>query len=235
MALLEVQGLTAGYGIVQVLFGLDFSVDAGEAVVILGANGSGKTTTLRAVSGMIAAGGAVRFDGRSVRGMRPDRLVAAGVSHVPQGRGTISDLTVDENLRAGAYSRRDRGIAADIEHWYSVFPRLGERRDQAAGSMSGGEQQMLAIARAFMSRPRLVLLDEPSLGLAPLVTREVFDRVGDLVRDTGTAVLVVEQNANLALAFASRAYVLEAGRIVNQGSSDELRGDESIRQAYLGS
>ena len=167
--------------------------------------------------------------------MRPDRLVAAGVSHVPQGRGTISDLTVDENLRAGAYSRRDRGIAADIEHWYSVFPRLGERRDQAAGSMSGGEQQMLAIARAFMSRPRLVLLDEPSLGLAPLVTREVFDRVGDLVRDTGTAVLVVEQNANLALAFASRAYVLEAGRIVNQGSSDELRGDESIRQAYLGS
>ena len=235
MALLEVQGLTAGYGIVQVLFGLDFSVDAGEAVVILGANGSGKTTTLRAVSGMIAAGGAVRFDGRSVRGMRPDRLVAARVSHVPQGRGTISDLTVDENLRAGAYSRRDRGIAADIEHWYSVFPRLGERRDQAAGSMSGGEQQMLAIARAFMSRPRLVLLDEPSLGLAPLVTREVFDRVGDLVRDTGTAVLVVEQNANLALAFASRAYVLEAGRIVNQGSSDELRGDESIRQAYLGS
>ena len=213
MALLEVQGLTAGYGIVQVLFGLDFSVDAGEAVVILGANGSGKTTTLRAVSG----------------------IVAAGVSHVPQGRGTISDLTVDENLRAGAYSRRDRGIAADIEHWYSVFPRLGERRDQAAGSMSGGEQQMLAIARAFMSRPRLVLLDEPSLGLAPLVTREVFDRVGDLVRDTGTAVLVVEQNANLALAFASRAYVLEAGRIVNQGSSDELRGDESIRQAYLGS
>ena len=235
MALLEVQGLTAGYGIVQVLFGLDFSVDAGEAVVILGANGSGKTTTLRAVSGMIAAGGAVRFDGRSVRGMRPDRLVAAGVSHVPQGRGTISDLTVDEKLRAGAYSRRDRGIAADIEHWYSVFPRLGERRDQAAGSMSGGEQQMLAIARAFMSRPRLVLLDEPSLGLAPLVTREVFARVGDLVRDTGTAVLVVEQNANLALAFASRAYVLEAGRIVNQGSSDELRGDESIRQAYLGS
>ena len=235
MALLEVSGLTAGYGIVQVLFGLDFVVDAGEAVVILGANGSGKTTTLRAVSGMIGSAGEVRLDGRRVTNQRPDQLLRAGVAHVPQGRGTIVDLTVEENLRVGAYSRPAGEVDADIARWYDVFPRLGERNDQAAGSMSGGEQQMLAIARAFMSRPRLVLLDEPSLGLAPLVTREVFDRVGQLVRETGTAVLLVEQNANLALEFASRAYVLEAGRIVNAGSSAELHGDESIRKAYLGS
>lgn len=235
MALLEVNGLTAGYGIVQVLFGLDFTVEAGEAVVILGANGAGKTTTLRAISGMLDAAGEVRFDGKNVTGSRPDQLLRAGVAHVPQGRGTIVDLTVDENLRVGAYSRKDGEIEADVERWYEVFPRLGERRTQAAGSMSGGEQQMLAIARAFMSRPRLVLLDEPSLGLAPLVTREVFERVGQLVSETGTAVLLVEQNANLALEFASRAYVLEAGRIVNAGSSADLRGDESIRKAYLGS
>ena len=235
MALLEVSGLTAGYGIVQVLFGLDFTVDAGEAVVILGANGAGKTTTLRAVSGMISGGGAVSFDGKQVQGSRPEQFLKAGIAHVPQGRGTITDLTVDENLRVGAYSRSGSDVEADIERWYEVFPRLGERKSQHAGSMSGGEQQMLAIARAFMSRPRLVLLDEPSLGLAPLVTREVFDRVAELVRETGTAVLLVEQNANLALAFASRAYVLEAGRIVSAGTSQELRGDESIRKAYLGS
>lgn len=235
MALLEVSNLTAGYGIVQVLFGLDFTVDAGEAVVILGANGSGKTTTLRAVSGMIARGGNVSFDGRHMFKSRPDQLLRAGVAHVPQGRGTIVDLTVEENLRIGAYSRSGPDVETDIARWYEVFPRLGERKDQAAGSMSGGEQQMLAIARAFMSRPRLVLLDEPSLGLAPLVTREVFERVGQLVEETGTAVLLVEQNANLALAFANRAYVLEAGRIVNAGTAAELQGDESIRKAYLGS
>jgi branched-chain amino acid transport system ATP-binding protein len=235
MALLEVSGLTAGYGIVQVLFGLDFTVDAGEAVVILGANGSGKTTTLRAISGMIDADGTIVLDGEVVTGRRPDKLLRSGVAHVPQGRGTIVDLTVEENLRIGGYARADDEMRADIERWYEVFPRLGERRAQAAGSMSGGEQQMLAIARAFMSRPRLVLLDEPSLGLAPLVTREVFDQVGRLVHETGTAVLLVEQNANLALDFASRAYVLEAGRIVNAGAADQLRGDESIRKAYLGS
>ncbi|MFN8052801.1 MAG: ABC transporter ATP-binding protein [Acidimicrobiales bacterium] len=235
MALLEVTGLTAGYGIVQVLFGLDFTVDAGEAVVILGANGAGKTTTLRAISGMVDSAGQVMLDGKSVRHSRPDQLLKAGVAHVPQGRGTIVDLTVDENLRVGAYSRKAADVNADIDRWFEVFPRLAERRDQPAGSMSGGEQQMLAIARAFMSRPRMVLLDEPSLGLAPIVTREVFDQVGRLVHETGTAVLLVEQNANLALAFASRAYVLEAGRIVNAGSADELRGDESIRKAYLGS
>lgn len=235
MALLEVSNLEAGYGMVDVLFGLNFTVAEGEAVVILGANGAGKTSTLRAISGMIAASGDVLLDGKRVTGMRPDQLVGLGVAHVPQGRGTIVDLTVEENLRIGAYSRRDGEVASDIDRWFDVFPRLGERRDQAAGSMSGGEQQMLAIARAFMSKPRLILLDEPSLGLAPLVTREVFERVAEIVSSTQTAVLLVEQNANLALQFASRAYVLEAGLIVKEGRSEELQGDESIRRAYLGS
>ncbi|HPB45429.1 MAG TPA: ABC transporter ATP-binding protein [Microthrixaceae bacterium] len=234
MSLFQVTNLEAGYGIVDVLFGLDFTVEAGEAVVILGANGSGKTTTLRAVSGMLAAKGSIHFAGSEVLGKRPDQLLSLGIAHVPQGRGTIVDLTVEENLRVGAYTRTDGNVEAEIARWYDVFPRLAERRTQLAGSMSGGEQQMLAIARAFVSNPKLVLLDEPSLGLAPLVTREVFERVGDLVRETGTAVLLVEQNANLALDFASRGYVLEAGRIVSAGSADELRADDSIRKAYLG-
>ncbi|MEZ5321226.1 MAG: ABC transporter ATP-binding protein [Microthrixaceae bacterium] len=234
MSLLEVSGLEAGYGLVSVLFGLDLDVDAGEVVVILGANGAGKTTTLRALSGMIPSRGSVRFDGVEIRGSRPDRLVRLGIAHVPQGRGTITDLTVAENLLVGGYGRRD-DITPDLDHWFEVFPRLAERRTQPAGSMSGGEQQMLAIARAFMCRPRLLLLDEPSLGLAPLVTREVFERVRIAAAEQGTAVLLVEQNANLALAFASRAYVLEAGHIVGSGPSSELAGDESIRRAYLGS
>ena len=234
MSLFQVTNLEAGYGIVDVLFGLDFTVEAGEAVVILGANGSGKTTTLRAVSGMLAAKGSIHFAGSEVLGKRPDQLLSLGIAHVPQGRGTIVDLTVEENLRVGAYTRTDGNVEAEIARWYDVFPRLAERRTQLAGSMSGGEQQMLAIARAFVSNPKLVLLDEPSLGLAPLVTREVFERMGDLVRETGTAVLLVEQNANLALDFASRGYVLEAGRIVSAGSADELRADDSIRKAYLG-
>ena len=234
MSLLEVEGLRASYGMVDVLLGIDLHVEAGEAVVVLGANGAGKTTTLRALSGMVEATGTMRFDGTSVLGQRSDRLVAAGIAHVPQGRGTMVDLTVEENLRMGAYLRGDGGVTAELERWYEFFPRLGERRDQAAGSMSGGEQQMLAIARAFMSKPKLVLLDEPSQGLAPLVTREVFERVASVVEETGTAVLLVEQNANLALQFASRAYVLEAGLIVNEGAADELAGDDSIRKAYLG-
>jgi branched-chain amino acid transport system ATP-binding protein len=234
MSLLEVRGLRAGYGLVEVLFGIDLDVDAGELVVVLGANGAGKTTTLRAISGMIPAQGEIVLDGRRVDGTRSDRLVAAGLAHVPQGRGTIADLTVEENLRIGAWSRRDREVAADIDRWCSVFRRLGERRDQTAGSMSGGEQQMLAIARALMSRPRLLLLDEPSLGLAPLVTGEVFDRLRSITAETGTAVLLVEQNANLALDFAARAYVLEAGTIVARGSAAELQVDEAVQKAYLG-
>jgi branched-chain amino acid transport system ATP-binding protein len=232
--LLEVTDLHAGYGLVNVLAGLGLTVDEGESVVILGANGAGKTTTLRAISGMIPATGSIRFGEVEMLGRRPDQLVAAGIAHVPQGRGTLVDLTVEENLRVGAYTRRDGGVDDDIDRWCEVFPRLGQRRDQAAGLMSGGEQQMLAIARAFMSRPRLVLLDEPSLGLAPLVTREVFDRVDELVKETGTAVLIVEQNANLALQFASRGYVLESGRIVNEGAAEDLLADDSIRRAYLG-
>jgi branched-chain amino acid transport system ATP-binding protein len=234
VSLLEVSDLRAGYGIVDVLFGLDIAVDVGELVVVLGANGSGKTTTLRAISGMIPASGTVRFDGSDLLGRRPDQILAAGVAHVPQGRGTVNALSVIDNLRLGAYQRKDGEVEADVDDWLDTFPRLGERRDQLAGSMSGGEQQMLAIARAFMSRPRLVLLDEPSLGLAPLVTREVFDRLRDVTTERGTSVLLVEQNANLALDFAGRAYVLEAGSIVATGPAAELRDDTAIQKAYLG-
>jgi branched-chain amino acid transport system ATP-binding protein len=234
VSLLEVRGLRAGYGLVEVLFGIDLEVDAGELVVVLGANGAGKTTTLRAISGMIPSQGEVMLDGTPMSGRRPDQLVAAGLAHVPQGRGTIGDLTVEENLRIGAWTRRDSEVDADVDRWCTVFRRLGERRDQPAGSMSGGEQQMLAIARAFMSRPRLLLLDEPSLGLAPLVTGEVFDRLREITAETGTAVLLVEQNANLALDFAARAYVLEAGTIVASGSAAQLQVDETVQKAYLG-
>ncbi len=232
--MLWVENLTGGYGPVQVVQGLSFEVAAGEVVVILGANGSGKTTTLRTISGMIHGRGTVTFDGTSLLGKRPDQIVRMGIAHVPQGRGTITDLTVEENLRLGAYVRADREVEEDIEQWCAVFPRLGERRDQPAGSMSGGEQQMLAIARALMSKPKLLLLDEPSLGLAPLVTREVFEKLESINRETGAAVLVVEQNAGLALGISSRGYVLETGQIVAQGSSEELSTDEAVRQAYLG-
>ncbi len=232
--LLEVADLEAGYGPVQVLRGMDFSVDAGETVVILGANGAGKTTTIRAVSGMIETKGTIEVDGSSVRGRKPEDIVRLGVAHVPQGRGTFVDLTVEENLRLGAYARKDDDIEADMDRWYDVFPRLRERSDQVAGGMSGGEQQMLAIARAAMSRPRLLLLDEPSLGLAPLVTQELFRQLQALNQQDGTALLVVEQKANLALSIAERGYVLEAGQIVAQGTAAELQADESVRKAYLG-
>jgi len=234
MSLLEVHELRAGYGIVEVLFGLDFEVDAGEVVVVLGANGSGKTTTLRSISGMLPARGSVQLDGSEILGKSPDQMVGLGMAHVPQGRGTITDLTVDENLRIGAFTRKDKEVESDIERWYEVFPRLGERKTQDAGSMSGGEQQMLAIARAFMSRPRLLLLDEPSLGLAPIITQGVFQRLREVTVETGTAVLLVEQNANLALDFAARGYVLEAGQIVAQGTAEELQSDTAIQDAYLG-
>lgn len=232
--LLEAEGLSGGYGPVQVLRDLDLRVDEGEVVVILGANGAGKTTTLRALCGMIAVKGSVTFNGASIANKRVEDIVRLGVAHVPQGRGTIADLTVAENLRAGAYVRRDKEIDADLERWYETFPRLAERRNQAAGQMSGGEQQMLAIARALMSRPHLLLLDEPSLGLAPLVTRELFEQLAGINREMGTTMLVVEQNANLALDIAARGYVLEAGAIATSGTADALRDDESVRKAYLG-
>ncbi len=234
MSLLEVRSLRAGYGPVEVLRGIDFHVDEGEVVVILGANGSGKTTTLRALSGMVETSGEVVFDGRSIAGARPEQVAQAGVAHVPQGRGTVTDLTVEENLRLGAYTRRDKEVGTDLERWYEMFPRLAERRQQQAGGMSGGEQQMLAIARAMMARPRLVLLDEPSLGLAPLITQGLFRTLGDMNRDLGTSMLVVEQNATLALAIATRGYVLETGEIVVEGTATELAGNDDVRKAYLG-
>jgi branched-chain amino acid transport system ATP-binding protein len=233
-ALLEVSELRAGYGAVRVLQGIDFSVDEGEVVVILGANGAGKTTTLRAISGMIEAAGRVVFDQRSIVGRRPEKIAAAGIAHVPQGRGTILDLTVEENLRIGAYLRRGPEIDSDIDRWYSTFPRLKDRRAQQAGSMSGGEQQMIAIARALMARPKLVLLDEPSLGLAPLVTQELFRTLTDLNRADGISMLVVEQNAGLALNLAARGYVLEVGTIVTSGTAAELADNDDVRRAYLG-
>ncbi|MCB1255688.1 MAG: ABC transporter ATP-binding protein [Microthrixaceae bacterium] len=232
--LLEVTGLKAGYGIVEVLFGIDIRVDTHETVVVLGANGAGKTTTLRAISGMIPSSGSIVFDGVSISGKRPDQLLRLGIAHVPQGRGTIGALTVEENLRVGAFSRKDNEVTSDIERWYEQFPRLGERRGQLAGSMSGGEQQMLAIARALMSRPTLLLLDEPSMGLAPLVTEEVFNQLRIISSTTSTSVLLVEQNANIALEFASRAYALEAGEILISGPSEQLQGDPAIQKAYLG-
>jgi len=234
MALLEVTGLCAGYGQVQVLRDVDFTVDDGEMVVLLGANGAGKTTTLRALCQMIDTWGSVRFDGEELVGKRTERVVRRGIGHVPQGRGTFPELTVEENLEAGAYTRKDRtGVRDDIDRWFSMFPRLQERRTQQAGSLSGGEQQMLAVARALMSRPRLLLLDEPSLGLAPLVIQGLFRQFAELNKE-GVTMFVVEQNANLALAVAHRAYVLEAGQIVLSGVADELKSDDSVRRAYLG-
>ena len=234
MALLEVSGLCAGYGQVQVLRDVDFTVDDGEMVVLLGANGAGKTTTLRALCQMIDTWGSVRFDGEELVGKRTERVVRRGIGHVPQGRGTFPELTVEENLEAGAYTRKDRtGVRDDIDRWFAMFPRLQDRRTQQAGSLSGGEQQMLAVARALMSRPRLLLLDEPSLGLAPLVIQGLFRQFAELNKE-GVTMFVVEQNAGLALAVAHRAYVLEAGQIVLSGLADELKSDDSVRRAYLG-
>jgi branched-chain amino acid transport system ATP-binding protein len=234
MTLLELDAVAGGYGQVQVLHGIDLSVDHGNVAVVLGANGAGKTTTLRAISGLINVTGDIRFDGASIVGKGPEAVSRLGIAHVPQGRGTFSELSVEENLRIGAVNRRDNDIGRDLDRWYEVFPRLGERRQQEAGSMSGGEQQMLALARAMMARPRLLLLDEPSLGLAPLVTREFFARLGELNREEGMSILVVEQNANLALDLGHWGYVLEAGHIAVQGPAEQLHDDEAVRKAYLG-
>ena len=233
-AVLEARDLRASYGPVQVLHGVDFDVDEGEVVVILGANGAGKTTTLRAICGMVATTGTVRFRGESIARAETAKIVRQGVAHVPQGRGTFPELTVEENLEAGGYVRDDP-LGPDIDKWCEVFPVLADRRTQAAGSLSGGEQQMLAVARAMMSRPQLLLLDEPSLGLAPLIIEDLFARLAEINRDEGMTMLIVEQNANLALEIADRGFVLEAGRTVLSGSADELAGDEAVRRAYLGS
>jgi branched-chain amino acid transport system ATP-binding protein len=234
-ALLRIENLHASYGPVRALHGVDVTVEEGGVVAILGPNGAGKTTTLRALCGMVHTSGRIVFDGRSLTGMSTERVVRLGVAHVPEGRGTFPALTVEENLRLGAYVRRDAaGVRADIERWYGVFPRLADRRRQLAASLSGGEQQMLAIARALLLRPRLLLLDEPSLGLAPLVTRELFAVLARVKAEQRTTMLLVEQNANLALELADHAYVLEAGRTVLAGPASEVKDDEHVRRAYLG-
>jgi branched-chain amino acid transport system ATP-binding protein len=232
--MLDVRELWAGYGPVQVLHGVNFRVDEGEVVVVLGANGAGKTTTLRAICQMIHTKGRIELEGTQLVGRSTTEVVRRGVAHVPQGRGTFPDLSVSDNLEVGAYTRRDDEVGADIERWFEAFPRLAERRHQLAGSLSGGEQQMLAIARALMGRPRLLLLDEPSLGLAPLIVQDLFRRLGELNTEQGITMLVVEQNANLAFEIAHRAYVLEAGQMAVSGTAEELRNNEAVRRAYLG-
>ena len=233
--MLRVEGLDAGYGQIQVLRDVDLYVDEGEVVVLLGANGAGKTTTIRAICQMLDCKGSVNMCGTELVGVRPEKMAGLGIAHVPQGRGTFPELTVEENLQVGAYVRNDRAqIRQDIDRSYVLFPRLGERRAQAAGSLSGGEQQMLAVARALMSRPKLLLLDEPSLGLAPMVIQNLFARFQELNDQEGVTMFIVEQNANLALDIADRAYVLEAGQIVLSGGAAELRANDAVRRAYLG-
>jgi branched-chain amino acid transport system ATP-binding protein len=234
-ALLEVRGLHAQYGASRVLHGLDFGVEEGGITTILGANGAGKTTTLRAVCGMVRAQGQIVFAASRIDGRATESIVRLGVAHVPEGRGTFVHLSVEENLRLGAYTRRDRGeVAADFERVYGYFPRLRERRRQQAGTLSGGEQQMLAVSRALMLRPRLLLLDEPSFGLAPRIVQELFEIFGEINRRDRVSMLLVEQNAALALDLADRAYLLETGRVVISGSAASIRDNEAIRRSYLG-
>ncbi|MGA1649274.1 MAG: ABC transporter ATP-binding protein [Ilumatobacteraceae bacterium] len=233
MSLLAMRDVRAGYGPLEVLHGISLDVEPGEIVVVLGANGAGKTTTMRAVSGMIGRQGQVTFEGADISSTSAEKIVRLGIAQVPQGRGTFAELTVEDNLRSGAYVRRD-AVDADIDRWYEVFPRLAERRSQRAGSLSGGEQQMLAIARALMSKPKLLLCDEPSLGLAPLITQELFEVLKKLNADEGLSILLVEQNANLALKVAHRVYLLETGNVVASGTAAEISSDDSIRKAYLG-
>jgi branched-chain amino acid transport system ATP-binding protein len=234
MPLLELTDVQARYGQVRALHDVSVTVDDGEIVSLLGANGAGKTTTLRAISGVVARDGTIVFDGRPLP-RKPEATARRGIIHVPEGRGILGELTVWENLKMGAYLRRDRkAVARDLEEVASDLPWLGERRDQQAGTLSGGEQQMLALARARLARPRLLLLDEPSLGLAPIIVDQFFRLVRRLNEEQGLTVLLVEQNANAALELSSRAYLLEVGHVVLEGTSDELRAHEGIRKSYLG-
>jgi branched-chain amino acid transport system ATP-binding protein len=233
--LLEVRDLQAGYGPTEVLHGLSFAIAPGSITALLGANGAGKTTTLRAICGMVRTSGEVLFDGQRISGKSTEDIVRLGVAHVPDGRGTFTDLTTEENLRLGAYVRRERGaLREDYERMYRLFPILAERRHQQAGTLSGGQQQMLAVARALMLRPRLLLLDEPSFGLAPLVVKEIFAVMRDINREQQVTILLVEQNAAMALKLADHAHLLETGTIVRSGASRELMDDDAVRRAYLG-
>jgi len=235
MTTLQVNALRAGYGSIRVLHGIDFSVDEGAIVALLGANGAGKTTCLRALSGMIAGTGQIRLDGEDITQRSAADRARLGLAHVPQGRGTFVDFTVEENLALGAYTvSNKRTIRSALDYWYGIFPWLAERRRQQAGSLSGGEQQMLAIARALMVKPRILMCDEPSLGLAPAITQELFALLARLNREHGMAILLVEQNARSTLKIAHRAYVLESGEIRLDGSADELRDNPLIQRAYLG-
>jgi branched-chain amino acid transport system ATP-binding protein len=233
-ALLELDGVAAQYGPIVALHGISLTVAEGEVVALLGANGAGKTTTLRAVSGTVRRTGRIAWGGKEITRGTPEGVARLGIAHVPEGRGILTELTVWENLRMGAYMRRDRNVKGDLEEMVTHFPWIAQRRNQQAGTLSGGEQQMLALARALVARPKLLMLDEPSLGLAPLVVQELFEVVRRLNQEEGIAVLVVEQNANIALDVSSRAYVLEVGRVAVDGASDELRRNDSVRRSYLG-
>ncbi len=235
-ALLDAKSIVAGYGGLKVLHGISLYVDPQEIVVVLGANGAGKSTLLSVLAGQLPlSGGSVSVQGVEVKNPRSDIMLARGVSLVPQGRGTLAGLSVVDNLRAGAITRKDKAVVKqDIDRWFTVFPRLAERRNQLAGTLSGGEQQMLAVARAMMSRPSLLLCDEISLGLAPVVVQGLFATLADVNREFGTALLMVEQNAELALDLASRVYLLEVGEVTSSGSAETFRADDSIRAAYLG-
>lgn len=233
MSLLEVRNLKVSYGGINAVKGVDLDVYAGEVVALIGANGAGKTTALKALCRLLPAAGSLRYDGANLTALASHDLAARGLALVPEGRGVFVRLTVEENLEMGAYYRKDRGIAADLDKIYGLFPRLAERRDQTAGTLSGGEQQMLAIGRALMSRPKLLLLDEPSMGLAPLMVQKIFNTVR-AIADEGVTLLLVEQNAKLALEISNRAYVMESGEVVLGGDTKELLANPRVKQAYLG-
>jgi branched-chain amino acid transport system ATP-binding protein len=235
MQLLELENVRAGYGPTQVLHGVSLTMAEGEIVSLLGANGAGKTTTLRAICGGVHWDGAIKLSGRSLHRMSTEDIVRCGVAHVPEGRGILTDLTVAENLRLGEHLRRDRSdVRKDYDRVFEYFPILRERRSLSASSLSGGEQQMLSLARALLMRPRLMLLDEPSLGLAPLIVRSIFDIIKDINHADQVGILLVEQNARLALELSTHAYVLEVGRVAVTGLSAELKGNDSVRRSYLG-
>ena len=233
--MLKIQDLRVSYGGIQALRGIDLEVPDGKIVTLIGANGAGKSTTLRTITGLVKAeGGSIQWNGEELLGKSIDKIVSAGIAMSPEGRRVFADLTVLENLRIGAYLRRDKdGIAKDLKRVYELFPRLEERSWQLAGTLSGGEQQMLAVGRALMSRPKLMMLDEPSLGLAPLVVQDIFSIIREINRQ-GMTVLLIEQNANMALKIADLAYVLETGRITMSGTGAELLADEKVKEAYLG-